>query len=93
MKVNKKAVSFILAGIMAVMSCGSMPSSAYTRDDMDVNGDKVVSIADVVLIMQYLKGTHEPADLSRYDVNGNGIVGEIDAYIIQLYDIGLVEAE
>ena len=89
MKIKRKLTSFVIAVIMAVMSCASLTSSAY--NDMDVNNDGKVSLADAVCILQYLGGNHEPTDLSRYDIDGNGVISPMDAYIIQLRDLNLLE--
>lgn len=83
MKIKRKLTSFVLAGIMAVMSCSAVSASA--EYNMDVNGDKSVTIADAVLIMQYLGGSFEPADLTKYDVNENGVVTDVDALVITDY--------
>ncbi|MDE5861191.1 MAG: dockerin type I repeat-containing protein [Ruminococcus sp.] len=93
MKLKKRLASFAVAGIMAVMSCVSLASSAISLKDMDVNGDGTVSLADAVYISQYLNGAFEPTDLTIFDVNKNGIVSPMDAYIIQLYGIGLLEVD
>lgn len=85
MKIKRKLTSFVLAGIMAVMSCSAVSASALKEEQLDVNGDKSVTIADAVLIMQYLGGSFEPADLTKYDVNENGVVTDVDALVIMDY--------
>jgi len=89
MKVRKKLMSLVLAGIMAVMSCGSLASSAKPLPDP--NGDGVLNMSDCVLIMQYLVGYIEPTDLSKLDADKNGVISQMDAFRIQLYETGLKE--
>ena len=89
MKVRKKLTSLILAGIMAVMSCGSLASSAKPLPDPD--GDGELTISDCVLILNYLAGNREPSDLSKLDADGNGVISQMDAYRIQLYVAHLYE--
>ncbi len=89
MKVRKKLMSLVLAGIMAVMSCGSLASSA--KELPDPNGDGKLNISDAVMIMQYLAGCFEPTDLSKFDADGNGVISQMDAYRIQLYETGYKE--
>lgn len=86
MKLKRKLASFVVAGIMAVMSCSSLASSAY---NYDANGDGDVNMADAVYIMQYLCGNFEPASLGKCDVDGNGVISPMDAYIIQGHIINL----
>ena len=91
MKLKKRLASFVVAGIMAVMSCVSLASSAISLKDMDANGDGEVGLADAVYILQYLGGAFEPLNLERCDVDGNGVISPMDAHIIQLHGIGLLE--
>lgn len=93
MKIKRKLTSFVLAGIMAVMSCSTVSASALKEEQLDVNGDGRANIADAVLIMQYLGGSFEPTDLTKYDVDKNGVVSDMDACIIQLYAAGVLEVE
>ncbi|MCM1505777.1 MAG: dockerin type I repeat-containing protein [Ruminococcus flavefaciens] len=71
------------------MSCCSLTSSATYKieDSGDVNGDGKVTLADAVCIMQYLCGHHEPTDLNKYDVDQNGVISPMDAYIVQVYTL------
>ncbi|MDE6502254.1 MAG: trypsin-like peptidase domain-containing protein [Ruminococcus sp.] len=96
MKVKKKLTSLILAGIMAVMSCGSLATSAEEEKKLpDPNGDGTLNISDSVLIMQYLCGAYAPTDIKELDVDRNGVVSYMDAKRIELYtarlESGLVE--
>ena len=87
MKLKRKLASFVVAGIMAVMSCSSLAYAATLK--YDANGDGKENIADAVYIMQYLCGAFEPTDLNRCDIDGNGVISSMDAYIIQLREIGI----
>lgn len=88
MKFKRKIMSFVVAGIMAVMSCSALTSSAVTYN-YDANGDGNVDISDAVYIMQYLCGNFEPVDLDSCDVDGNGVISPMDVYIIQGHTIHL----
>lgn len=90
MKLRRKLTSFVVAGIMAVMSCSALISSA-DKSKFDVNGDGKENIADSVYILQYLSGNFEPTDLNSCDIDGNGVISPMDAYLVQLHDIGLYE--
>lgn len=89
MKLKRKLMSFVVAGIMAVMACSSLTSSAVDYD-MDANGDGNENLADAVYIMQYLCGAHEPANLARCDIDKNGVISPMDAHIISCRSIGLL---
>ena len=84
MKVNKKLMSFLLSGVMAVMTCSAGPASAAP----DPDGDGKIGINDALMIMQYLVGKFEPTDLSKLDVNKNGVISPMDAYYAQLHEAG-----
>ncbi|MDE6539177.1 MAG: dockerin type I repeat-containing protein [Ruminococcus sp.] len=86
MKLKRKLASFVVAGIMAVMLCSALTSSAY---NYDANGDGDVNMSDAVYILQYLCGNFEPADLNKCDVDGNGVISPMDAYIVQGHIINL----
>ena len=86
MKFKRKLMSFVVAGIMSVMSCSALTSSAY---NYDTNGDGSVDISDAVYVMQYLCGNFEPSNLNKCDVDGNGVISPMDAYIIQGHMIHL----
>lgn len=86
MKFKRKLMSFVVSGIIAVMSCCSLTS--YATYNTDVNNDGATNTVDIVLIMQYLCGHHEPTDLNSYDVDGNGVISAMDSYIIQLRVLG-----
>ena len=90
MKLKRKLASFVVAGIMSVMPCSSLTSSAY---DMDANCDGYANMSDAVYILQYLCGNLEPADLNKCDVDRNGVISPMDAHIIQCHIIGLLWGE
>lgn len=87
MKKGKKIMSVILAGITAAVSYCSVTASAVP--DKDPNQDGYFTIADYVCIIQYLGGYFEPSDLSQLDIDDNGVVSQMDAYYIDLYEGGL----
>ena len=94
MKLKKRLASFAVAGIMAVISCVSLASSAVPQHlKYDANGDGEVSLADAVYVSQYLGGAFDPKNLDFCDVDRNGIVSPIDVQKIQRYCIGLLEDE
>ena len=89
MKLKRKLASFVVAGIMAVMSCSSLAYAATLK--YDANGDGKENISDAVYIMQYLCGCFEPTNPQFCDIDGNGVISPMDAYIIQCHCIGLLE--
>lgn len=56
----------------------------------DPNGDGEIDIADATLIYQVLAGRYEYSDYTAFDVNGNGILSEVDAVICMYVDAGLI---
>ena len=86
MRLRKKVLSFLLSGAMTATAFSAMPASAATTPDP--NGDGVIDISDAVYIMQYLVGLFEPTDLSKLDVDGNGLISQMDATYAGLYEIG-----
>lgn len=91
MKLKKRLASFAVAGIMAVMSCVSLASSAvpqHLKYDADGNGE--VGLADAVYVSQYLGGAFEPENLDLCDVDRNGVVSEMDVRKIQYHCMGML---
>ena len=71
---NKKLLSFILICLIPI---------SLLAGSGDVNGDKKVNVADIVEIVNYLRGT--PSDnfnATEADVSGNGKVDDTDIKII-----------
>ncbi|MDE6796570.1 MAG: dockerin type I repeat-containing protein, partial [Ruminococcus sp.] len=92
MKLKKRLASFAVAGIMAVISCVSLASSAVPQHlKYDANGDGEVGLADAVYVSQYLGGAFDPQNLDFCDVDRNGIVSPIDVEKIKSYCIGLLK--
>ena len=90
MKLKKRLASFAVAGIMAVMSCVSLASSAATHLKYDADGNGEVGLADAVYVQQYLGGAFEPENLDRCDVDRNGVVSAMDVNKIQRYCLGMI---
>lgn len=74
----KKFFAAVSAAVMITTALGATTAHAIT----DPNGDGTINIYDVICISKYLAGTACPTDVSRLDYDGNGIVSELDAYII-----------
>ncbi|MDE6426234.1 MAG: trypsin-like peptidase domain-containing protein [Ruminococcus sp.] len=92
MKLKRKLASFVVAGFIAVVSCGSLASSASSQHlKYDANGDGEVGLADAVYVRQYLSGCFDPKNLDFCDVDRNGIVSLMDAEKIEYHCIGLLE--
>ncbi|MDE6035767.1 MAG: trypsin-like serine protease [Ruminococcus sp.] len=91
MKLKKRLASFVVAGLMAVVPCVSLASSAATHLKYDANNDGIVNLADAVYVQQYLNGGFEPENLDRCDVDRNGVVSSMDVNKIQCYCIGLLD--
>lgn len=91
MKLKKRLASFAVAGIMAVISCVSLASSAVPQHlKYDANGDGEVGLADAVYVSQYLGGAFEPENLDLCDVDRNGVVSEMDVRKIQYHCMGML---
>ena len=91
MKLKRRLVSFVVAGLMAVVPCVSLASSAATHLKYDANGDNVENLADAIYILQYLSGVFEPTHPEYCDINGNGIVSIVDADMIEWHCIDMLE--
>lgn len=85
-KFKKLIAGVVAAAISAVCMIPYASSAAVTSDP---NGDGSLDIADYIYIVQYLAGKFEPADISRLDVDKNGVVSQMDAYCVQLNEAGL----
>ena len=86
MKKLKKLIAGALA--VAVSAVCMMPFASGAASRPDPNGDGDFNIADATYIVQYLGGRFSPQDLSKLDVDGNGVVSQMDAYCVQLYEAG-----
>jgi len=77
MNVFKKMIAFMSA--CAVLCGSAVMMNASATNNCDVNGDGEVSIADVLMINQYLLGNFSLSDPSVLDVNNNYVVDAVDA--------------
>lgn len=77
----KKILSLVSAAVL--LGVGAVAVSLnVSASPTDPNGDGVIDLLDVIYIRKYLAGTICPTDISQLDYNGNGVVSEVDAYII-----------
>lgn len=92
MKKFKKLIAGVVAAAISAV-CMIPYASSAAEITSDPNGDGSLDIADYIYIVQYLAGKFEPADISRLDVDKNGVVSQMDAYCVQLKEAGLWEEE
>ena len=86
----KAKISFIVFSILFVLTCTvSITANASYPRPRDPNGDGHITIADRVYIINYLKGKVFDADKKALDFDQDGVISEMDAYKVQLYDSGL----
>lgn len=91
MRKPKRRLAFPLAILMSVicLSTTATPVSATTTLP-DPNGDGIIDVSDAVLVARYLGGQIATSNQSaNYDINGNGIISQLDVQIIFLYIAGL----
>lgn len=86
MKLKKKFTATVLACLTAATACVSLSANA---DYPDPNGDGVIDVSDTVYIQCYLSGMFDVDNLIPLDFDGNGIVSQMDARKIQLYNVNL----
>lgn len=92
-KTIKKSIAVICIIAMmcsiAIVSAGALTRRLYG----DVNGDGVISNADVTLVQQYGVGlvTLDKYQLIAADVNGDGVVDITDATMISELLYGLID--
>lgn len=91
MRLIKKIAACSLTAAIAVTAAVPFVSSAtMIVPGADPNGDGVIDIADAVCIYRVLAGKYDPDDWSKFDMDGNGVVSEADAYICQMRDAGVI---
>ena len=71
------------------MNGKSPPCDSYG----DVDGDGLVTSADVQLVLQHIAGaiTLEPWQQERADVNGDGVIDSADVQLLQQYIVGTTD--
>jgi len=84
---KNKIISIISTSIISV-SCLVSTSLSAKALPRDPNGDGIISIADYVTIAEYLIGNDLPTNLTPYDFDQNGIISEMDAEKVLIYDAG-----
>lgn len=91
MKSIKKIAACSLTAVLAAAAAVPFVSSAsLIVPGRDPNGDGVIDIADATFLYQVLHGGYEFSDYTPFDVNGNGIVSELDTMLCQLADAGVI---
>ncbi len=79
------------ASLEAFMTSTTTDSpNPYNVNTLDVNGDGIVSAADVLLVINWINGHHSgvsasAGSASRYDVNGDGVVSALDVLMLINY--------
>jgi hypothetical protein len=58
----------------------------------DINGDGIINVHDVTLVMRYVLGliTLDQEQRAAADVNGDGLINVLDVTLIQKYVLGLI---
>ncbi len=93
MKKFKKFFTFVFSTVLATSSVLSTSSMAVTPADVeakDPNGDGVITMADVAFMYQILSGKYNPSDLTRFDIDDNGVVSDVDAIYTHMYTVGML---
>ncbi|MDE6775934.1 MAG: hypothetical protein K2J37_06560 [Ruminococcus sp.] len=94
MKLFKKIMASIAAGIVVISSVVPVFSSAkYKKDYLnmgkDPNDDGDITVADSTFILQCIRGKFEVTNYDRLDMDDNGVVSEADSWIVLLCDAGV----
>lgn len=93
MRKFKKFFTFVFSTVLAASSVLSTSSMAVTPADVeakDPNGDGVITMADVAFMYQILGGKYGPSDLTRFDIDDNDVVSDVDAIYTQMYTAGML---
>ena len=93
MRKFKKFFTFVFSTVLAASSVLSTSSMAVTPADVeakDPNGDGVITMADVAFMYQILGGKYAPSDLTRFDIDDNDVVSDVDAIYTQMYTAGML---
>lgn len=86
----KGKISLLLITLISMLLCAiSITANATYPRPRDPNGDGIINIADKVCILDYLKGKNFEVDKRALDFDQDGVISEMDAYKVQLYDSGL----
>lgn len=85
MKFKRFFAAVSAAVMLGACSLSSVSAELVAPDSYDVNSDGRVNISDAVLINTALGGQWRPSDMSWLDVNGNGIVDNLDYMSIVAY--------
>ncbi len=87
-----KALAFALAFLLLVNLAPSLSFAANLAKG-DVNGDGIVNILDVVMVMQHVLNlrTLNPEQLVASDVTGDGEINVVDVTRIMRFSLGLVD--
>lgn len=87
-KMRKKIFAAALSGMMALSMSINVNAVNYVPE-YDVNHDNVVAASDLAYMSKILTGKAKPTSIDNLDVNGNGIVDEIDVRTVLYYILGL----
>lgn len=93
MRKFKKVIAFVCSAAIAALSVLPISGLAVTPADVeakDPNGDGVITMADVAFMYQILSGKYNPSDLTRFDIDDNGVVSDVDAIYTQMYTAGVL---
>ncbi|MDE6103725.1 MAG: dockerin type I repeat-containing protein [Oscillospiraceae bacterium] len=84
----KKYLSALICGTMIFASSAISVHGVNYIESYDVNHDNKVTSSDVAYISKILSGLAKPTSIDNLDVNGNGIVDEIDLRTVLYYLLG-----
>ncbi len=93
MRKFKKVIAFVCSTAIAALSVLPTSGLAVTPADVeakDPNGDGVITMADVAFMYQILSGKYNPSDLTRFDIDDNDVVSDVDAIYTQMYTAGML---
>ena len=83
MKIKRMVAAALTVAMIGTCSIANVSASAPAS--YDINKDGIVNISDAVAIELALVGNWAPSDLSTLDVNGNGVVDDLDRMSVMAY--------
>lgn len=98
MKIMKKIMSYTLAFFTSIgcinLECGTslcvnaVSTETYTYE-CDANNDGITNMADVVTLVQYIRGLYNIVDPDAADFDNDGFIDELDYYKLQRFLLNL----
>lgn len=85
MKKLKRLIAGALTAVVTAASVMPLTGSAAFDKTKDPNQDGKLTFADATYIIQCLSGVYVPSSYDNLDMDNNGIVSQVDIFLIENY--------